>query len=70
MSELADLRLHVHTVYSVKEDGTEDEMLEQTIRYTDAEKHMAFSSAEQALSSVGVKLKKAEGEVDEDAPKE
>ncbi len=67
MSKLSDLQLHVHTTYSVKADGTEGEVLEQTTRYSDSKAGKAFSSVEEALDSVGVNYDEPEeGEIVED----
>lgn len=52
MSELSNLRLHVHNTYSVKEDGTQGELLEETVRVSDVIEGKAFASVEDALASV------------------
>jgi hypothetical protein len=61
MSQLSDLRLHVHTTYSVKPDGTEGEVLEQTTRYGNEKKGLAYSSVEEALAGVdGTEIEEGE----------
>lgn len=52
MARLSDLRLDVHTSYTVNPDGSEGEVVSQTVRYTNVPERKAYSSVEEALDDV------------------